>query len=72
MVKRCLVISLLIFVMAAPLTAQIIDNSQAPVRLDNIDPLPSERPILEYTLGGAFLLCALALAFMNSKRTHLD
>ena len=72
MPKCCLVILLLMCVVATPAFAQTVDDSEAVVRQDNIEALKSERPIVEYGLAGAFLLGALVLAFMNSKRTHLD
>lgn len=42
------------------------------VRPDNIDPLESSRPIVEFALAGGFLLGVLAIAFKNSKRTQAD
>lgn len=72
MKRYSLAILLLICVTASPVFAQNVDNSSAVVRQDNIDALESKRPILEYGLAGVFLLSAMGLAFMNSKRTHLD
>lgn len=54
---------LLCFVVPAP--GQINDPG---VQLENIDKLPSKQPVLEYALGGAFLLAALAIGFKPSTR----
>lgn len=50
---------------AAPIMAQINDPSIKP---ENIEMLPAKTPVLEYVLAGGFLLAALAIGFMPSKR----
>jgi len=52
---------------AAPALAQIVEEGVKP---QNIDELPMKRPVLEYVLAGVFLLAALGLGFMTSKRSH--
>lgn len=54
-----------LLVMACPVAGQINDPSVAP---ENIDKLPAKQPIVEYALGGAFLLAALAIGFKPSPR----
>jgi len=44
------------------------DNDPS-INPENIDKLPLSRPIVEYALAGGFLLAALAIGFMPSKRT---
>jgi hypothetical protein len=50
----------------SPLLAQINEDSVSAV---NIEPLAGSQPVLEYVLTGVFLLAALAIGFMPSKRT---
>lgn len=52
--------------MAVPVVAWSQDANV--VSPDNVDLIPLARPIVEYTLAGAFLLAALAIGFMPSKR----
>ncbi len=47
--------------------AQVIEEG---VKAQNIDELPMKRPVIEYVLAGVFLLAALGLGFMTSKRSH--
>lgn len=63
-IRRCLTSTILL--MAAPVVAWSQDANV--VNPDNVDLLPLARPIVEYTLAGAFLLAALAIGFMPSKR----
>jgi hypothetical protein len=50
----------------SPLLAQVNDDS---VSSTNIEPLPGSQPVLEYVLTGFFLLAALAIGFLPSKRS---
>lgn len=52
---------------ATPALAQIVEEG---VKSENIDELAMKRPVIEYVLAGAFLLAALGLGFMTSKRSH--
>lgn len=60
--------------MAAPGAGQLVveTGGDQEVHMDNLNALETKRPILEYMLGGAFLIGSLALGFMSSKRSHLD
>jgi hypothetical protein len=55
-----------ILLVGMPLYAQVNDDS---VSDTNLEPLPSSQPVLEYVLTGVFLLAALAIGFMPSKRS---
>jgi hypothetical protein len=46
--------------------AQENDEGVSP---NNVEKLPSTRPIIEYALAGGALIGALAIGFMPSKRT---
>ena len=66
MTKRFAVVgAAAILLVGMPLLAQVNDNS---VSDTNLEPLPSSQPVLEYVLTGVFLLAALAIGFMPSKR----
>ncbi len=52
---------------ATPALAQIVEEG---VKSENIDELAMKRPVTEYVLAGVFLLAALGLGFMTSKRSH--
>jgi len=51
---------------AALALGQLNDPS---VQGENIPLLPAKEPVLEYVLAGVFLLAALAIGFMPSKRS---
>ena len=50
----------------APVLAQVNEDG---VSATNIEPLAGSQPVLEYVLTGVFLLAALAIGFMPSKRS---
>ncbi|HVP11879.1 MAG TPA: hypothetical protein VMV94_11925 [Phycisphaerae bacterium] len=55
-----------ILLCGVPLSAQVNDDT---VSASNVEPLPTSQPVLEYVLTGIFLLAALAVGFMPSKRS---
>ena len=63
---KTLVCVSILMLSAAPLLAQENDPAVTP---DNVEKLEASRPIMEYALAGGFLLGALAIGFMPSKRT---
>lgn len=52
---------------AAVAFGQIDDDGVSP---DNVEKLPTSTPVLEYVLTGFFLLAALGIGFLPSKRSH--
>ncbi len=68
-----LLIAVVVLCLSSGAVAQIVvESGDEGVRMDNINTLETNRPILEYVLAGGFLIGSLALGFMSSKRTHLD
>ena len=65
LVRQILLVS--IMGIACPLTAsgQINDPAIKPV---NVARLESKRPLIEYSMAGAFIVAALAIGFKPSKR----
>ncbi len=63
----CAVMLILPLMMAGPLSAQINDGI---VPSGNIELLPTERPIVAYAMAGGFIIAALGIGFMASKRTN--
>ncbi|MCG8404612.1 MAG: hypothetical protein MI923_05380 [Phycisphaerales bacterium] len=61
-------LTVLILLLASPAGAQI--NLDENIRMDNVEALPFERPILEYVCAVGFLLAALAIGFKPSRRTN--
>ncbi len=70
--RRVIRVIVVLLFWAVPAQGQIVIDGAESVRQDNIAKIEAERPILAYVLSGGFLLGALALGFMNSKRTDLD
>lgn len=67
MFRRILMIAGLVCLVAAPQAlAQIVEGE---IRPDNIKRLDFQRPILEYVCAILFLLAAMAIGFMPSKRS---
>lgn len=58
-----------VLLIAAPVLAQVNDDT---VTEGNVERLPESTPVLEYILTGVFLLAALAIGFMPSKRVNED
>ena len=48
-----------------PALGQIVEEG---VRQDNVDVLPSSRPIVEYIIAGVCIFGSLAIAFKSSNR----
>ncbi len=67
MIALRILISILLLTMlvAQPVFGQQNDGS---VTAENINLLPTRKPVLEYALAGGFLLAALAIGFKASKR----
>jgi hypothetical protein len=55
-------------VLAAASCARGQENDPS-VPPDNVDKPPAKQPVLEYALAGGFLLAALAIGFMPSRRS---
>jgi hypothetical protein len=65
MIRRLLPAVCVFALLAAVALGQENDPAINP---ENVDKLPLSRPIVEYALAGGFLLAALAIGFMPSKR----
>jgi hypothetical protein len=64
--RRALIIAVIAFAGPGVASAQINDPSVKPV---NVSRLEAKRPLVEYGMAGAFIVAALAIGFMPSKRT---
>ncbi len=68
MTRRILILAMAFLLCGSTLViAQIND---ATVSDDNIPPLPTERPWLQWALVGIFIVGAIGLGVFSSKRTH--
>lgn len=67
--RQATVAVVILCVVAASAWGQV--NSDG-ISTTNIEPLPESSPILEYVLTGFFLLAALGIGFMPSKRSQED
>jgi hypothetical protein len=65
-IRLAIISAAMILLVMAPLQAQVNDDS---VSDTNVEPLPSSQPVLEYVLTAVFLLAALAIGFLPSKRS---
>jgi preprotein translocase subunit SecG len=65
-IRLAVISAAVVLLVLAPLQAQVNDDS---VSDTNVEPLPSSQPVLEYVLTGVFLLAALAIGFLPSKRS---
>lgn len=61
-------LALIILVLASPALGQMV-TGPGEIDPENIDKLPFNRPLKEYVAAGAFLVAAMGLGFMPSKRT---
>jgi hypothetical protein len=66
LVSHLFVAALLAAIFPHSSPAQINDPAVKPV---NVARLESKRPLIEYTMAGAFIVAALAIGFKPSKRS---
>ncbi len=68
-IRRVLVIAaaiaIAVLLTVRPALGQIVEEG---VRPDNVETLPSSRPILEYVIAGVCIFGSLAIGFKSSNR----
>lgn len=67
--KRVMFALTVVFLVAPMASGQVNDDGIPP---NNVERLPESSPVLEYVLTGLFLLAALGIGFMPSKRSQED